>query len=150
MRWVGANIASHGGDPARVVPDGAFGRRSARRNLCRAIPSSTDPGASAWSARSCVSGLYDFSKFEPGPPEKAYFGEDEAKRAEGSTLALLPETKVRLMVVYAELDPPNFVEQAKLLGDDAVQGQPLLAACCASPSTATCPRSTPSTRRTSR
>ena len=64
-----------------------------------------------------VSGLYDFAKFPPGPPEKAYFGEEEAKRAEASTLALLPETRIRLMVVYGELDPAQFIEQSKLMGD---------------------------------
>jgi triacylglycerol lipase len=62
-----------------------------------------------------VSGVYDFSKHEATAPEKAYFGEDGAKRTEASTLALLPETKVRLMVVFGTLDPEMFIEQAKLL-----------------------------------
>jgi acetyl esterase/lipase len=115
VRWVGANIASHGGDPARVVLMGhSAGAVHAATYV--ANPKFQGPRGVGLVGAILVSGLYDFSKLEPGPLEKAYFGEDEAKRAEGSTIALLPETKVRLMVVYGELDPPNFVEQAKLMG----------------------------------
>ena len=32
-------------------------------------------------------------------------------------MALLPETRIRLMVVYGELDPAQFIEQSKLMGD---------------------------------
>jgi len=115
VRWVVANVASHGGDPARVVLMGhSAGAVHAATYV--ANPKFHGPRGVGLVGAILVSGLYDFSKFEPGPPEKAYFGEDDAKRTEGSTVALLPETKVRLMVVYGELDPPYFVEQAKLMG----------------------------------
>ena len=92
VRWVGANIASHGGDPARVVLMGhSAGAVHAATYV--ANPKFHGPRGVGLVGAILVSGLYDFSKFEPGPPEKAYFGEDEAKRAEGSTLALLPETQ---------------------------------------------------------
>ena len=116
VRWVGANIAGHGGDPARVVLMGhSAGAVHAASYVAQ--PKFHGPKGIGLVGAIFVSGLYDFSKFEPGPQEKVYFGEDEAKRAETSTLALLPETKVRLMAAYAELDPANFIEQAKLLGE---------------------------------
>lgn len=115
VRWLAANIAGHGGDPGRMALMGhSAGAVHAATYV--ANPKFHGPRGVGLVGAILVSGLYDFSKLEPSPPEKAYFGNDEAKRAEGSTIALLPETKVRLMVVYAELDPPSFVEQSKLLG----------------------------------
>jgi triacylglycerol lipase len=64
-----------------------------------------------------LSGLYEFAKVPPGAPEKAYFGDDPAKLAEGSSLGKLPASPLPLMLVYAELDPPSFIEQAKLLNE---------------------------------
>jgi triacylglycerol lipase len=115
VRWVGANIAEHGGDPARAF---LMGHSAGAVHVASyvAITKFHGPKGVGLSGAILVSGLYDFSKLPPEPPDKAYFGEDEAKRAEGSTIALLPETRIRLMVVYGELDPPSFVEQAKLLG----------------------------------
>jgi triacylglycerol lipase len=115
VRWVAANIAGHGGDPARIVLMGhSAGAVHAATYV--ANPKFHGPRGVGVVGAILVSGLYDFSKFEPGPPEKAYFGEDEARRAEGSTVALLPETKVRLMIAYGALDPPYFIEQSKLMG----------------------------------
>jgi triacylglycerol lipase len=115
VRWVSANIAAHGGDPGRVVIMGhSAGAVHAATYV--ANPRFHGPRGVGIVGAILVSGLYDFSRLAPGPPEKAYFGDDEAKRNEGSTIALLPETKVRLLVVYGELDPPHFAEQAKLLG----------------------------------
>ena len=116
VRWVTENIAAHGGDPARLFLMGhSAGAVHAASYV--AHPRFHMRKGVGLAGAILLSGLYDFGRFEPGPPEKAYFGEDPAKRTEASTLALLPEAKCRLMVVYAELDPPNFVEQAKLLND---------------------------------
>ena len=116
VRWVAANIAAHGGDPARVF---LMGHSAGAVHVASyvALPKFHGSRGIGLAGAILVSGLYDFSKFPPGPPEKAYFGEEEAKRAEASTLALLPETRIRLMVVYGELDPAQFIEQSKLMGD---------------------------------
>ena len=116
VRWVAANIAGYGGDPGSVVLMGhSAGAVHAATYV--ANPKFHGPRGIGLVGAILVSGLYDFSKFPAEDPEKAYFGEDEAKRNEASTLALLPETRARLMIVYSELDPPNFVEQAKLMGE---------------------------------
>lgn len=114
VRWVGSNIAAQGGDPARVF---LMGHSAGAVHVASYVAHPKFHGSRGigLSGAILVSGLYDFSKYEATPPEKAYFGEDAAKRTEASTLALLPETRARLMVVYGDLDPPSFIEQAKLL-----------------------------------
>jgi triacylglycerol lipase len=116
VRWVGANIAAHGGDPGRVF---LMGHSSGAVHVASYVAHTKfhGPRGIGLSGAILVSGIYDLGKFPVGPPEKAYFGEDEAKRAEASTLALLPETRIRLMVVYGELDPAQFIEQSKLMGE---------------------------------
>jgi acetyl esterase/lipase len=115
VRWVGANIAAHGGDPARVV---LMGHSSGAVHVASYVAHAKfhGPKGIGLVGAILVSGIYDLGKFPVGPPEKAYFGDDEAKRAEASTLALLPETRIRLMVAYGERDPGDRIEQAKLLG----------------------------------
>ncbi len=116
VRWVAANIATYGGDPGNVV---LMGHSAGAIHAATYVANPKFHGSRGIGLVGAilVSGLYDFSKFPAGDPEKAYFGEDAAKPNEASTLALLPETRARLMIVYGELDPPNFVEQAKLMGE---------------------------------
>ena len=116
VRWVAANIAAHGGDPARVF---LMGHSAGAVHAATYIANAKfhGPRGVGLAGAILVSGLYDFAKFPAGAPEKAYFGDDEAKRAEASTLALLPETRIRLLVVYGELDPAQFIEQSKLMGE---------------------------------
>jgi triacylglycerol lipase len=116
VRWVGENIAARGGDPARVF---LMGHSAGAVHVASYIANPKFHGRRGIGLAGAIllSGLYEFTKSPPGPAEKSYFGEEEAKLAEASTLALLPETRARLMVVYAELDPPNFVEQAKVLNE---------------------------------
>jgi acetyl esterase/lipase len=114
VRWVGENVRNHGGDPGRVF---LMGHSAGAVHVASYVaqPKFHVRRGTGLAGAILISGLYDFTKFPPGPPEKAYLGEEEAKLAEASTLALLPETKIRLMAVYAERDPPNFIEQGKLL-----------------------------------
>lgn len=114
VRWVGANIAAHGGDTARVF---LVGHSAGAVHVASYVAHTKfhGPRGIGLAGAILVSGLYDFSKIPPSPADTAYLGGDEAKRSEASTLALLPEMRARLMVVYGELDPPMFVEQAKLL-----------------------------------
>ena len=106
VRWVAANIGAHGGDPARVF---LMGHSAGAVHVASYVAHTKfhGPRGVGLAGAILVSGLYDFSKFPPGPPEKAYFGEDEAKRTEASTMALLPETRIRLLVVYGELIRPS-------------------------------------------
>ncbi len=62
-----------------------------------------------------VSGLYELTPDTDGPPQRAYFGDDLEKWAERSSLDGLVATKLPLMVVRAQLDPPVFAVQGEVL-----------------------------------
>ena len=149
VRWVGANIAAHGGDPGRVFLMGhSAGAVHAASYV--AHPKFHGPRGIGLAGAILVSGLYDFSKFPPGPPEKAYFGDDDgqARRGldRGPAAGNTHPAAGRLR--RARSGPVHRAIQA--------HGRPRCArptaarACWCCPSTATCPRSTPSTPRTAR
>ncbi|MDZ7892515.1 MAG: alpha/beta hydrolase [Rhodoferax sp.] len=63
-----------------------------------------------------LSGLFDPVTAEDNPPLKAYFGADRARYPERNAVPGLVTSAVPLWIGYAELDPPDFVEQAHQLG----------------------------------
>ena len=113
VKWVQANIASHGGDPARIV---MMGHSAGAGHVASYVahPEFGPDGKTGLQAAVFSSGNYDFT---PAPGQTAnhpYFG---AQAAERSSLPGLVTTRLPFMVVVAELDPPAFHEQAgKLLG----------------------------------
>jgi len=62
-----------------------------------------------------MSGIYDLTATPLADPERAYFGADPSRYAEQSSLQGLGTTKIPLMIVSAELDPPGFVKQFDLV-----------------------------------
>jgi triacylglycerol lipase len=111
VAWARANIAAHGGDPAKIVLIGqsagaahvasyvghALFRETANKSLAGAI---------------MMSGLYDIATLKPGHFEKAYYGEDSALYAERSSLQGLPLSTVPCLFTVAENDPELFQRQA--------------------------------------
>jgi triacylglycerol lipase len=63
-----------------------------------------------------LSGLFDPVTAEHNPPLKAYFGADATRYTERSAVPGLLKSAVPLWIGYAELDPPDFVQQAHQLG----------------------------------
>jgi triacylglycerol lipase len=115
IKWVHDQIAAHGGDPARVV---LMGHSAGAVHVASyvAFPEHHRVPRGGLAGAILVSGLYALDKMEPGKPELAYFG-DKARSAEVSSLAGLVAAPIPILVVHAELDPANFVAQAKLLND---------------------------------
>ncbi len=114
VRWVRANIAAHGGDPARVF---LMGHSAGAVHVASYVaqPTFHSPDGIGLAGAVLVSGLFDLTARPPGPPEKAYFGEDTATYAERSSLPGLLKARIPLLVVYAELDPPAFEQESEKL-----------------------------------
>ncbi|MFZ5732156.1 MAG: alpha/beta hydrolase [Pseudomonadota bacterium] len=117
VRWVSENIASRGGDPAKVY---LIGHSAGAVHVASYVahPNFHGPKGIGLAGAVVISGLYDITQ-SPSDAERAYFGTDASVYKERSSLAGLAASKLPLMVTAAELDPPRFVEQYELLKDAA-------------------------------
>lgn len=116
VAWVRAHIAGHGGDPTRIYLMGTSA--GAAHAGAYAVNARFHAGEDAGIAGLILlSGLYDMVA-APGTDLKiAYFGLDEANYAAGSTLQGLTRSKVPLLLVLTEMDPPEFQQQTLVLLD---------------------------------
>jgi triacylglycerol lipase len=113
---VRANIAAHGGDPARIyVMGNSAGATHVADWLAEVAEKKMPPVPVAGAI--LLSGVYDFTRFPPADNVKAYFGADVEAYADRSPLQGLLKSNVPLVVSTAELDPPPFEQQAKQLRD---------------------------------
>lgn len=110
VRWVRANAARYGGDPAHIF---GMGHSAGAAHLADCIAQRSLHGAdgAAIAGAILVSGVYD-TRTLPGGPNRAYHGEDPARWAERSALPGLCERPLPLFVAVAEYDPPQFESQA--------------------------------------
>jgi acetyl esterase/lipase len=122
VHWVVANIASHGGEPARIYMMG----HSAGASHVATYASHPEFWGSTGSRLAgviLVSGLYDLTGMPPDAGPTAYYGRDPALYAERSSVAGLTQTKTPLMIAAAELDPPMFKQQLDLLQDSLCKSE---------------------------
>jgi acetyl esterase/lipase len=114
VAWVRANIAAHGGDPARIYLMGTSA--GAAHAGAYAVNSRFHGGDDAGIAGLVLlSGLYDMVAAPGNELKFAYFGDDKANYTAGSTLPGLTQTKIPLLLVLTELDPPEFQRQTLVL-----------------------------------
>ena len=121
VQWVSANIAAHGGDPARVF---LMGHSAGAVHVASYVshPEFHKVSGGGLKGAIMVSGIYDLTVGEPGNPEKSYFGTDASHYAERSSLKGLVATGTPLMIVTAELDPEVFGKQFALLKNATCKG----------------------------
>ncbi|MFG3757107.1 alpha/beta hydrolase, partial [Klebsiella pneumoniae] len=122
VRWVGDNIGSRGGDGARVY---LMGHSAGAVHVASYVshPEFHGPKGVGLAGAILVSGLYDLTALSFSKFELAYFGDDAATYAQRSSLAGLVGGKLPLLVMMAELDPPPFEQQYKLLTEQLCKSE---------------------------
>jgi acetyl esterase/lipase len=123
-KWVRENIAAYGGDSDRIV---VMGQSAGAVHVAGFIAREHGSGVErpdSWrpAAAILVSGLYDVATMEPNALFQAYFGSGLESHADAAFLDALAGTRVPLMVVVAEWDPPDFLRQAMVLLEAYVKG----------------------------
>ncbi|MHC4055206.1 alpha/beta hydrolase [Bradyrhizobium sp. 25ACV] len=114
VRWVTANIASHGGNPARVY---LMGTSAGAVHVASFLshPEFHGPDGDGLAGAILVSGLYDLGNLPAVESLSVYFGDDITTYGARSSLAGLLKTTTPLLIVSTELDPPIFEQQFDLL-----------------------------------
>jgi acetyl esterase/lipase len=114
--WVTANVAAHGGDPARVYLMG-HSAGATHVGSYMSHPEFWGAKGSGVAGAILVSAFYDLTRMTLNDGPSAYFGTDPARYAERSSFNGLLKSRTPLMITAAELDPPQFVSQLELMKD---------------------------------
>jgi acetyl esterase/lipase len=109
VQWVSDNVGARGGDPTRIY---LMGHSSGAVHVADYVsrPELHKVKGGGLAGAILVSGIYDMPATAIND-YRVYFGNDPARHAEQSSLPGLLTTKIPLMMVAAELDPPGFVQQ---------------------------------------
>lgn len=112
VAWARANAASFGGDPGHIILWGhSAGAAHVGSYLAHPETYGDVAGARAPVAAAIMtSGTYEFA----GPKDNVYYGPAATLTERSSTEGLL-KSRVPLLVIHAELDPPFMVEEAHKL-----------------------------------
>lgn len=113
VQWVSDQIATRGGDPARIY---LMGHSTGAAHVADYVsrPELHKVKAGGLAGAILISGIYDMPATSVSD-YRVYYGADPARYAEQSPLPGLRMTTIPLMTVAAELDPAGFVQQFDLL-----------------------------------
>jgi len=110
LAWVATHIAAHGGDPARII---LIGQSAGAAHVADYLALHAQaPGVAA---AALISGVYDPSRFPPGPPEQAYYGADPAPYPARAAGPRLPALRIPLLLTIAQFEPQGFRDQGAAL-----------------------------------
>jgi triacylglycerol lipase len=110
LAWVRANIAAHGGDPARIVLMGQSAGAAHVGDYLAAHAAS--PGVAS---AVLVSGVHDVASYPASPTTGAYYGTDPIKLAQRSAIPGLTRLTIPLFLASADLEPRAFQDQVARL-----------------------------------
>ena len=118
VQWVSDKIGERGGDPARIY---LMGHSAGAIHVANYVshPEFYKVKGGGLVGAIMVSALYDLTATPASDNERSYYGSDPARYAERSSMQGLLATKIPLMMVAAELDPPDFVGQFDLMKEAA-------------------------------
>ena len=108
LAWIAANIASHGGDPARVILSG-HSAGAIHAALYAAEPRFHPAGVAPPIAYAFVSGLFDFTGPDMAANDNAYLGAEAAAR---SPLPGLTRVTQPIFLAHGTLVPERFVQHS--------------------------------------
>jgi acetyl esterase/lipase len=114
LRWLGANIANHGGDPRKIVLVGqsAGGTHVAGYLAGHGLGARHVP---AVAGAVMLSGIYEPDAFEVLPVLETYFGADRMQYAARSAVIALASSTVPCLYTFSQFDPPLFQRQLAAL-----------------------------------
>lgn len=107
IQWLRANIASFGGDAARIL---LVGQSAGAAHVAGYLAGhgGADP---AVMAAALLSGFFEPDAFHVDPMQETYFGRDRGRYAAQSTVLALAATTVPCLFTISQFDPPLFHAQ---------------------------------------
>ena len=114
LAYVRTHVRDHGGDPERIT---LMGTSAGAVHVASYIAHREFhiPGGPGIAAAVLLSGIYDLPSAPRSPMHEAYFGTDSATYRAASTLPGLLATRIPLLFVLTEMDPPDFQRQGLTL-----------------------------------
>ena len=114
VRWLHENIAAHGGDPNRVF---LMGQSAGAVHVASYVAHPRFHGnhESGIAGALMISGIFDVATADANQFHKAYFGEDESRYADRSTIQGLLDTEIPWLATVSEFDVVDFQVQAAAL-----------------------------------
>lgn len=106
--WLKGHVATHGGDPDRIILAGTSAGAVHVATYLQLRPSAREVRGAV-----LLSGLYGITPLADGR-DLAYYGEDTSLHARRAPLQALVETEIPLFLGCSEFDPPRF--QAEFAG----------------------------------
>lgn len=104
IAWLRANTAQFGGDPNQIV---VVGHSSGAAEIVSYVfDHSIDTSRDGVIGGVLISGPYGYNRSTVGPRSRAYYGNEESIIAKEQPSAHVGESKLPLLIVTAEFDPP--------------------------------------------
>ena len=111
VEWIAQNIAEHGGDPQRIFVMGQSAGAVHVANYLGDVRFHRS-GGRALAGALLISGVYDVATADRNQFQKAYYGADDSKWGQFSSLPGLLLTDLPILATVSELDPQDFQRQA--------------------------------------